>query len=97
MAAHTALVDALALRLGERELNTPQGSFLCTAFRDRSGGLHLALRHGQWAPGDEVILLEPAYDSYAPAVQLAGGTRSVNRALEAKARALAGIMAMIGS
>ena len=25
-------------------------------------------------PGDEVILLEPAYDSYAPAVELAGGT-----------------------
>ncbi len=25
-------------------------------------------------PGDEVILLEPAYDSYAPAVALAGGT-----------------------
>ena len=25
------------------------------------------------APGDEVILLEPAYDSYAPAVELAGG------------------------
>jgi methionine aminotransferase len=25
-------------------------------------------------PGDEVILLEPAYDSYAPAVLLAGGT-----------------------
>ena len=25
-------------------------------------------------PGDEVILLEPAYDSYAPAVALCGGT-----------------------
>lgn len=25
-------------------------------------------------PGDEVILFEPAYDSYAPAVKLAGGT-----------------------
>ena len=25
-------------------------------------------------PGDEVIVIEPAYDSYAPAVQLAGGT-----------------------
>ena len=24
-------------------------------------------------PGDEVILLEPAYDSYEPAVELAGG------------------------
>src|SRR6185503_12385617 len=25
-------------------------------------------------PGDEVVLFQPAYDSYAPAVQLAGGT-----------------------
>ncbi len=25
-------------------------------------------------PGDEVVLLQPAYDSYAPAVQLSGGT-----------------------
>ena len=24
-------------------------------------------------PGDEVILLDPAYDSYEPAVRLAGG------------------------
>ena len=24
------------------------------AFRDRSGGVHLALKHGQWADGDEV-------------------------------------------
>lgn len=26
------------------------------------------------APGDEVIVLEPVYDSYVPAIQLAGGT-----------------------
>lgn len=29
--------------------------------------------HAVVRPGDEVILLEPAYDSYEPAVQLAGG------------------------
>jgi len=32
-------------------------------------------------PGDEVIVLEPAYDSYGPAIQLAGG-RAVPVALE---------------
>ena len=54
--AHRSHNESLIERLGERELTTPQGSFLCTAFRDRSGGLHLALRHGQWAPGDEVMV-----------------------------------------
>ena len=29
--------------------------------------------HAVVRPGDEVILLEPAYDSYEPAVELAGG------------------------
>src|SRR6185369_741113 len=46
--------ETLIERAGERELMTAQGRFHCTAYRDRSGGLHLALRHGQWAPGDEV-------------------------------------------
>ena len=46
--------ETLIERAGERELVTPQGRFHCTAYRDRSGGLHLALRHGQWAEGDEV-------------------------------------------
>ncbi|KKO44640.1 aminotransferase [Arsukibacterium ikkense] len=33
-------------------------------------------------PGDDVILFDPAYDSYAPAVQLAGGT-SIHLSLQA--------------
>jgi 3,4-dihydroxy 2-butanone 4-phosphate synthase/GTP cyclohydrolase II len=48
--------ETLIARLGTRMLNTPQGTFECHAFRDRSGGLHLGLRHGQWAPGDEVLV-----------------------------------------
>ncbi|OYU74356.1 MAG: bifunctional 3,4-dihydroxy-2-butanone-4-phosphate synthase/GTP cyclohydrolase II [Alphaproteobacteria bacterium PA3] len=54
--AHRSHNETLIERLGERELTTPQGNFLCQAFRDHSGGLHLALRKGQWAPGDEVLV-----------------------------------------
>ncbi|WP_088280975.1 bifunctional 3,4-dihydroxy-2-butanone-4-phosphate synthase/GTP cyclohydrolase II [Ideonella sp. A 288] len=48
--------ESLIERAGERELVTPQGRFDCIAFRDRSGGLHLALRKGRWVPGDEVLV-----------------------------------------
>jgi 3,4-dihydroxy 2-butanone 4-phosphate synthase/GTP cyclohydrolase II len=48
--------ESLIERVGERDLVTPQGPFQCVAFRDRSGGLHLALRKGHWVPGDEVLV-----------------------------------------
>src|SRR5512137_1021808 len=35
--------ESLVQRAGARKLTTPQGEFDCIAFRDRSGGLHLAL------------------------------------------------------
>jgi len=54
--AHRVHNETLIERVGERELVTAQGNFQCIAFRDRSGGLHLALQHGQWAPGDEVAV-----------------------------------------
>ena len=54
--AHRSHNETLIERLGERELVTPQGNFQCQAFRDHSGGLHLALRKGQWVPGDEVLV-----------------------------------------
>ncbi len=46
--------ESLIERVGSRTLLTPQGTFECTAFHDKGGGLHLALTHGQWAPDDEV-------------------------------------------
>ncbi|NUZ07230.1 bifunctional 3,4-dihydroxy-2-butanone-4-phosphate synthase/GTP cyclohydrolase II [Piscinibacter koreensis] len=46
--------ESLIDRLGQRKLLTAQGEFDCTAFRDRSGGLHLALTHGRWSAGDSV-------------------------------------------
>ena len=54
--AHRSHNETLIERLGERLLQTAQGAFQCLAFRDHSGGLHLALRHGQWQPGDEVMV-----------------------------------------
>ncbi len=46
--------ETLIERIGSRTLSTPQGEFHCSAFHDKSGGLHLALTHGRWEPGTEV-------------------------------------------
>jgi 3,4-dihydroxy 2-butanone 4-phosphate synthase/GTP cyclohydrolase II len=48
--------ESLIERVGERELLTPQGPFHCIVYSDRGHGLHLALRHGQWQPTDEVLV-----------------------------------------
>ncbi|MBK7533086.1 bifunctional 3,4-dihydroxy-2-butanone-4-phosphate synthase/GTP cyclohydrolase II [Piscinibacter sp.] len=48
--------ESLIERAGARRLSTAQGEFQCTAFRDRTGGLHLALTHGTWTPQDEVLV-----------------------------------------
>jgi 3,4-dihydroxy 2-butanone 4-phosphate synthase / GTP cyclohydrolase II len=52
--SHRVRHETLIERHGERRLDTPYGSFEARAYRDKSGGMHLALRHGQWAEGDEV-------------------------------------------
>ena len=46
--------ESLIERVGRRMLSTPHGEFECTVFRDKSGGLHLALCHGNWSTADEV-------------------------------------------
>lgn len=48
--------ESLVSRLGERTLQTAQGPFQAHVFRDRSGGLHLALAKGRWAEADEVLV-----------------------------------------
>lgn len=48
--------ESLVQRAGSRVLDTPQGTFECHAFRDHGGGLHLALTHGRWDRGDEVLV-----------------------------------------
>jgi 3,4-dihydroxy 2-butanone 4-phosphate synthase/GTP cyclohydrolase II len=48
--------ETLIERVSQRKLLTAQGEFDCSAFRDRTGGLHLALTHGQWGESDEVLV-----------------------------------------
>ena len=51
---HRSRHESLVQRVGARPLTTPHGVFQCAAFRDRSGGLHLALTRGAWSERDEV-------------------------------------------
>ncbi|MDE2092479.1 MAG: 3,4-dihydroxy-2-butanone-4-phosphate synthase [Burkholderiales bacterium] len=53
---HRSRNETLIERAGRRRLATAQGEFDCTAFRDRTGGLHLALTHGAWTHDDEVLV-----------------------------------------
>ena len=48
--------ETLIERVGQRELTTAQGTFHCISFKDRTGGLHMALTHGQWTRQDDVLV-----------------------------------------
>ncbi|RYG38707.1 MAG: 3,4-dihydroxy-2-butanone-4-phosphate synthase [Burkholderiales bacterium] len=48
--------ESLVTRVSHRRLNTAQGEFDCQVFTDRTGGTHLALSHGAWSAGDEVLV-----------------------------------------
>jgi 3,4-dihydroxy 2-butanone 4-phosphate synthase / GTP cyclohydrolase II len=47
---HETLIEAA----GERRFDTPHGSFDGVVFRDQTGGMHIALKHGHWSESDEV-------------------------------------------
>ena len=53
---HRSRNESLIERIGTRSLTTAQGEFDCAAFRDRTGGLHLALTRGRWSLDDEVLV-----------------------------------------
>jgi 3,4-dihydroxy 2-butanone 4-phosphate synthase/GTP cyclohydrolase II len=53
---HRSRNESLVERVGTRKMLTQQGEFTCSAYTDRTGGLHLALTHGRWSPGDEVLV-----------------------------------------
>jgi 3,4-dihydroxy 2-butanone 4-phosphate synthase/GTP cyclohydrolase II len=48
--------ESLVSRVGQRVLHTAQGSFDTHVFRDRSGGVHMALSVGRWQAGEEVLV-----------------------------------------
>ncbi len=48
--------ESLVQRAGQRRMVTAQGAFDCTVYRDRGGGLHLALARGPWTEQDEVLV-----------------------------------------
>jgi 3,4-dihydroxy 2-butanone 4-phosphate synthase/GTP cyclohydrolase II len=47
---HETLIECV----GERRFDTPHGSFAGRVYRDKGGGVHIALVHGRWAAADEV-------------------------------------------
>ena len=53
---HRSRNESLIERAGTRTMTTQQGDFTCSVYRDRTGGVHLALTHGRWAPSDEVLV-----------------------------------------
>jgi len=53
---HRSRNETLIERVGTRKMLTQQGEFTCAAYRDHTGGLHLALTHGSWSAADEVLV-----------------------------------------
>jgi len=53
---HRSRNESLIERAGTRTMATQQGEFTCSVYRDRTGGVHLALTHGRWTPSDEVLV-----------------------------------------
>ena len=53
---HRLRNESMIQRLGERALLTAQGEFHCITFKDRTGGVHLALTKGRWTAQDEVLV-----------------------------------------
>ena len=53
---HRSRHESLVRKAGERDLQTAQGRFRCTVWQDKWQGVHLTLSHGDWKPGDEVLV-----------------------------------------
>ncbi len=91
--------ETLIERIGSRALLTPQGEFECLAFRDKGGGLHLALRHGRWQPQDEVLVRVHEPFTALDLLDARGGGHSwpLAQALQALQRAPAGVAVLLNA
>jgi 3,4-dihydroxy 2-butanone 4-phosphate synthase/GTP cyclohydrolase II len=89
--------ETLIERVGTRSLTTPQGEFNCITFCDKSGGLHLALTHGSWTPGDEVLVRVHEPFTAMDLLDVGGGGHSwpLNAALAALRASSAGVAVLL--
>jgi 3,4-dihydroxy 2-butanone 4-phosphate synthase/GTP cyclohydrolase II len=91
--------ETLIEPLGTRSLSTPHGEFECRAFRDKGGGLHLALRHGRWQPADEVLVRVHEPFTALDLLDARGGGHSwpLAQALQALQRSPAGVAVLLNA
>jgi 3,4-dihydroxy 2-butanone 4-phosphate synthase/GTP cyclohydrolase II len=91
--------ETLIEQVGARPLVTPQGEFECLAFRDKSGGVHLALKHGRWQPSDEVLVRVHEPFTALDLLDAQGGSHSwpLGEALRALHRAPAGVAVLLNA
>ena len=91
--------ESLVEQVGTRTLATPHGEFECLAFRDKGGGLHIALRHGRWQPADEVLVRVHEPFTALDLLDARGGQHSwpLGQALQALQRAPAGVAVLLNA
>ena len=89
--------ESLVRRVGGRRLSTSQGDFDCSIYEDRGGGVHMALSHGQWGPGDEVLVRVHEPLSPLDLLDLSASRHSwpLPRALQALRAAGAGVAVLL--
>jgi 3,4-dihydroxy 2-butanone 4-phosphate synthase/GTP cyclohydrolase II len=89
--------ETLIERAGERPLATPHGEFHCVAYRDKGGGVHLALKHGRFGERDEVLVRVHEPFTALDLLDTAGGGHSwpLPLALAALRRAPAGVAVLL--
>ncbi|AOY93167.1 3,4-dihydroxy-2-butanone-4-phosphate synthase [Cupriavidus sp. USMAA2-4] len=90
--------ESIIERVGERSMQTPQGTFHCIAYRDKpSGSAHLAMVKGQPHPDRETLVRVHEPLSVLDLLEVARTTHSwsVPAALEVIAQAEHGVMVML--
>jgi 3,4-dihydroxy 2-butanone 4-phosphate synthase / GTP cyclohydrolase II len=89
--------ETLIERVHERSVKTAQGEFDCRVYRDRTGGVHLALSRGRWSDDDELLVRVHEPFSALDLLDAGSGAHSwpLPRALDAIARAGRGVAVLL--